>query len=208
MRFNVLIPVLAFAVVLAPTWAREVNDMVDVAKAVPGIVIELRYTNADNFFKKAFYPQDSRALLHRSTVEKLAGVQADLKKQGLRLKIWDAYRPLSVQRAMWRVLPDDRYVADPAKGGRHNRGAAVDVTLVDVQGHELPMPTAHDDFSEKAGASYRRVSSQVRKNRQVLQDAMTRRGFAIYASEWWHFDDADWKRYEALDVPMVRQGRN
>ena len=184
--------------------AQDKTDMVDLSATIPGIVIDLRYTSADNFFKTAFYPKGSLALLHRATAEKLARVQADLKKQNLSLKIWDAYRPLSVQRAMWKVLPDDRYVADPAKGGRHNRGAAVDVTLVDAQGRELPMPTAHDDFTEKAAAAYPKVSKEIHRNRQLLQDTMTRHGFAIYPSEWWHFDDTDWKRYEALDIPMVR----
>lgn len=200
MRFFVLT---AFSFLALAAACVAGTDMVDVAKVAPGVVIELRYTRADNVFKTPFYPQGSKALLHRSTAEKLAAVQADLKKQGLRLKIWDAYRPLSVQRAMWKVLPDERYVADPAKGGRHNRGAAVDVTLVDTRGRELAMPTVHDDFSPKAAADYKRLSQVVIQNRKTLQEAMVRRGFAIYASEWWHFDDADWKRYEALDVPMV-----
>lgn len=177
--------------------------MVDVAKVVPGVVIELRYTSADNVFKTAFYPKGSKALLHRSTAEKLAAVQADLKQRGLGLKIWDAYRPLSVQRAMWKVLPDERYVADPAKGGRHNRGAAVDVTLVDARGRELAMPTAHDDFTPKAAADYKRLPKVVIQNRTALQEAMVRHGFAIYASEWWHFDDADWKCHEAMDLPIA-----
>ncbi len=128
------------------------QTLVDIGKA-DGFVIDLRYTTADNFFKTAFYPQHARALLRPSTAAKLARVQAELKSQGLSLKIRDAYRPLSVQRAMWKTLPDARYVTDPAKGGRHNRGAAMDATLVDAQGVELPMPTAHDDFSEKAGAT-------------------------------------------------------
>ena len=186
--------------------ALAADDMVDVAKGVPGVVIDLRYTHADNVFKTAFYPPGAAALLHRATVTKLAAVQTDLRMLGLGLKVWDAYRPLSVQRAMWKALPDERYVADPAKGGRHNRGAAVDVTLVDSQGHELAMPTAHDDFTEKAAAAATNVPAEASKNRQVLQDAMTRHGFAIFATEWWHFDDADWRRYEALDVPMVRGG--
>ena len=175
--------------------------MVDIGKA-DGLVIDLRYTTADNFFKTAFYPKHAPALLRPSTAAKLARVQAELKSLGLGLKIWDAYRPLSVQRAMWKTLPDARYVADPAKGGRHNRGAAVDATLVDARGVELPMPTAHDDFSEKAGAHFKLVSPEVFKNREKLQQVMTKHGFALFESEWWHFDDADWERYDALDVPL------
>lgn len=179
--------------------------MVEIGKG-DGMIIDLRYTTADNFFKKAFYPKNARALLRPETAAKLAKVQAELKAQGLGLKIWDAYRPLSVQRAMWKTLPDARYVADPAKGGRHNRGAALDLTLVDAQGKELPMPTAHDDFSEKAGAHFKLVPPEIFKNRQKLQQVMTKHGFAIYDSEWWHFDDADWQKYEALDVPFEQLG--
>lgn len=182
-----------------------VPAMVEIGQG-DGMIIDLRYTTADNFFKKAFYPKNARALLRPGTAAKLAKVQAELKAQGLGLKIWDAYRPLSVQRAMWKALPDARYVADPAKGGRHNRGAALDLTLVDAKGQELAMPTAHDDFSEKAGAHFKLVPPEIFKNRQKLQQVMTKHGFAIYDSEWWHFDDADWQKYEAMDVPFERLG--
>jgi D-alanyl-D-alanine dipeptidase len=178
------------------------QTLVEIGGKADGLVIDLRYTTADNFFKKQFYPRDAHALLRPATAAKLAQVQAELKSQGLSLKIWDAYRPLSVQRAMWQTLPDERFVAAPAKGGRHNRGAAVDVTLVDSRGVELRMPTAHDDFSEKAGAHFNLVPPEVFKNREKLQQVMTKHGFALFESEWWHFDDTDWKRYDALDVPL------
>ena len=178
------------------------QTLVEIGGKSDGLVIDLRYTTADNFFKTAFYPRHALATLRPATADKLAKVQAELKTQGLGLKIWDAYRPLSVQRAMWKTLPDARFVADPAKGGRHNRGAAVDATLVDANGVELRMPTAHDDFSEKAGAHFKLVPPEVFKNREKLQQVMTKHGFALFETEWWHFDDADWERYEALDVPM------
>ncbi len=178
------------------------QTLVEIGTKADALVIDLRYTTADNFFKTAFYPRQARALLRPSTAAKLARVQAELKSQGLSLKIWDAYRPLAVQRAMWKTLPDARFVADPVKGGRHNRGAAVDATLVDAQGVELRMPTAHDDFSEKAGAHFKLLPPEIFKNREKLQQVMTKHGFALFESEWWHFDDADWERYEALDVPL------
>ncbi len=178
------------------------QTLVEIGTKVDGLVIDLRYTTADNFFKTAFYPKTARALLRPNTADKLVQVQMELKSQGLSLKIWDAYRPLAVQRAMWKTLPDERFVANPAKGGRHNRGAAVDVTLVDARGVELQMPTAHDDFSEKAGAHFNLLSPEVFKNRAKLQQAMTKHGFVLFESEWWHFDDSDWRQYEALDVPL------
>ncbi|MCF7786091.1 MAG: M15 family metallopeptidase [Prosthecobacter sp.] len=178
------------------------QTLVEIGTKADGLVIDLRYTTADNFFKTAFYPRHARAMLRPATAAKLALVQAELKSQGLSLKIWDAYRPLSVQRAMWKTLPDERFVADPSKGGRHNRGAALDATLVDSHGVELQMPTAHDDFSEKAGAHFKLVPPEIFKNREKLQQVMTKHGFALFESEWWHFDDADWKQYEALDIPI------
>ncbi|OYW70501.1 MAG: hypothetical protein B7Z37_30520, partial [Verrucomicrobia bacterium 12-59-8] len=178
------------------------QTLVEIGGKADGLVIDLRYTTADNYFKTAFYPRHAQALLRPATAAKLAKVQAELKSQGLGLKIWDAYRPLSVQRAMWKALPDARFVADPSKGGRHNRGAAVDATLVDAKGVELQMPTAHDDFSEKAAAHFNLVPPAVFKNREKLQQVMTNHGFALFDSEWWHFDDVDWKQYEALDVPL------
>lgn len=196
-----LLRVLFFIALSAASLAAQ--TLVEISRKADGIVIELPYTTADNFFKTVFYPKGARALLRPKTAAKLAKVQAELKVLGLGLKVWDAYRPLSVQRAMWKTLPDARYVADPAKGGRHNRGAAVDVTLVDANGKELPMPTAHDDFSEKAGAYFKLVPPAVFKNRETLQRVMTKHGFVIYDSEWWHFDDADWQTYEALDVPVA-----
>lgn len=176
--------------------------LVDLAKAAPGVIIDLRYSKVDNFFKQAFYPPDARALLRPATAAKIASVQAELKKEGLGLKIWDAYRPLAVQRAMWKTLPNPDYVADPAKGGRHNRAAAVDVTLVDAKGKELLMPTPHDEFSPRAGAQFKLAAPEAARNRKRLQNVMVRHGFTIFESEWWHFDDADWQKYPALDLPL------
>lgn len=198
-----LAPVLAL---LLTASSLPAQTLVEIGGKGDGMLIDLRYTTAENFFKTALYPKNARALLRPDTAAKLAKVQAELKAQGLGLKIWDAYRPLSVQRAMWKTLPDARYVADPSKGGRHNRGAALDLTLVDSSGKELPMPTAHDDFSEKAGAHFKLVPPEIFKNRQKLQQVMTKHGFAIYDSEWWHFDDVDWQKYEAMDVPFERVG--
>lgn len=194
---------LALLLLSVTTLTAKGQQLVDIAAQGNGLVVDLRYTTANNFFKTAFYPAHARALLRPECAAKLARVQAELKAQGLALKVWDAYRPLSVQRAMWKTLPDARFVADPSKGGRHNRGAAVDATLVDAAtGQELLMPTAHDDFSEKAGARFNLVSPEAFKNRQKLQQVMTRHGFTLFESEWWHFDDADWQKYDALDLPL------
>ncbi len=174
----------------------------EVIKVIPDVVVDLPYATENNFFKRRFY-KENRCFLRRAVVEKLALVQRDLKSDGLGLKLWDGYRPRSVQYEFWKVLPDSRYVADPKQGSRHNRGAAVDCTLIDLKtGQELKMPTAHDDFTPKAGAHFKLVSPEALKNRKLLQDAMTRHGFQIYESEWWHFDAPGWEKYPLEDFTL------
>jgi D-alanyl-D-alanine dipeptidase len=131
-------------------------------------------------------------------------VQRELETLGLGLKIYDGYRPLSVQKKMWAVMPDDRFVANPAKGSRHNRGAAVDVTLVRADGSELPMPTLFDDFTEKAfRTAITGISTEALRNSATLQRVMEKHGFKGLATEWWHFDEVGWERYEILDIDSV-----
>lgn len=175
--------------------------MVDLETAVPGIRIEVRYATSDNFMKEALYPE-ARCLLRKEVAKKLRRIQDSLKERGLSLKIFDGYRPLSVQKKMWAKFPLEGYIANPAKGSNHNRGAAVDVTLTDEDGKELPMPSPYDEFSERAHRDYRGGTEEERKNRQTLEEAMKKEGFVGISSEWWHFDDADAKNYPVLDLPF------
>ncbi len=172
--------------------------LVDLASAAPGVKIDLRYATADNFFHRRFYI-DARALLRPSTAAKLAAAQREFAERGLHLKVWDAWRPLRVQREMWKVTPNPDYVADPARGSRHNRGAAVDVTLTDADGHDLEMPTGFDDFSPRAHADAADVSEAAGKNRALLREVMERHGFRALRTEWWHFDDAAWEQFGILE---------
>jgi D-alanyl-D-alanine dipeptidase len=181
------------------TRAADKPDLVNVEKFIPGIVLDIRYATTNNFTGKQVYPV-AKCLLRRSTAEKLKAVQADLQKQNLGLKVYDGYRPLSVQKKFWEIMPDDRYVANPAKGSKHNRGGAVDLTLIDAKGKELPMPTAYDDFSEKAHRNYKNLPEEVIRNRDLLGKVMEKHGFAGLDTEWWHFDDRDWKNFELLDI--------
>jgi D-alanyl-D-alanine dipeptidase len=141
------------------------------------------------------------------TARRLSQVQQDLERQGLGLKVYDCYRPLSVQKKFWALVPDERYVADPAKGLRHNRGAAVDLTLVDAKGDELPMPTPYDDFTDKAHRDAKDVQPEAVRNRQILERAMVRHGFIPLPTEWWHFDGPGWESYPVLDIPFSLVGR-
>lgn len=176
-------------------------SLVDLHSIHPTIRLDLRYATANNFMHRALYKQ-SRCLLRANAAEQLSQVQQDLEAYGLGLKVYDCYRPLSVQKQMWKLVPDERYVANPATGSRHNRGSAVDVTLVDRAGNELPMPTAFDDFTDRAATNYNGASPQAKQNRQRLKDAMTKRGFSPLQTEWWHFDAASWAQYSVLDVPL------
>jgi D-alanyl-D-alanine dipeptidase len=145
-----------------------------------------------------------RLWLQRDTARALAAVQRDLARRGLGLKVFDAYRPLGVQWMMWDLIRDERYVSNPAKNkGRHTRGTAVDVTLIDKRGRELPMPSDFDDFTEKAHRSYEGGTAEQRRNRALLQDVMTRHGFLPFPDEWWHFDLDGWERYPVFDIPLT-----
>ena len=185
---------------------RRSADLVDVQKAVPGIVLDIRYATTNNFTGQQLYPF-STCFLRRASAEKLRVAQAELATMGYGLKIFDGYRPLSVQWKMWEVYPHAGYVADPRKGSRHNRGAAVDVTLIRLaDGTELPMPTPYDDFTEKAHRNFKDLPDEVIRNRQLLEQVLTRNGFVGLQTEWWHFDDKDWRNYPILDVEITDEG--
>jgi D-alanyl-D-alanine dipeptidase len=168
----------------------------------PRLHIDLPYATPDNFTKQVVYPV-KRCYLRRFAAERLSAVQAELETMGLGLKVWDGYRPLSVQKQFWALVPDERYVASPTKGSRHNRGAAVDVTLVDRTGAELEMPTKFDDFTEAAAANAP-CSQVAAENRKLLQRVMKNHGFQILPTEWWHFDAVDWEKYDVLDVSFEK----
>jgi D-alanyl-D-alanine dipeptidase len=181
----------------------EMSDerLVNIEALIPGIRLDIRYATANNFTKRPLYPV-ARCNLRKQVAERLAKVQQELQAQGLGLKVFDCYRPLSIQKQLWALLPDERYVIDPRKGSRHNRGAAVDVTLVDAKGNELEMPTAYDDFSERAHRDYRLLPPSALRNRELLERIMTRHGFQGLATEWWHFDAEGWEQYPVLDQPL------
>ena len=172
------------------------------------LVLDIRYATENNFTGRRVYPS-ARCFLRADVAKRLLGVQKDLRGQGLGLKIFDCYRPFSVQEDFWRIMPDERYVGKPArengvivKSSRHNRGAAVDVTLVDAHGRELPMPTGYDDFSDKAHRNSNAATPEARHNNLALERAMQAQGFVPLPTEWWHFDGPGWEAYEPLDLPL------
>lgn len=174
-------------------------DLVDVKKLDSTIVLDIKYATENNFTGKKIY-DEAKFFLRKEPALKILEIQKELQKLGLSLKVFDGYRPLSVQKKFWEIMPDERYVADPKKGSRHNRGAAVDLTLVDKDGKEIPMPTPYDDFTEKASRDYFELPAQILINRNFLEDIMLKYGFTGFPTEWWHFDYKGWEKYDVLDV--------
>lgn len=198
--------VISFAIALLihkPIDAATLNPtvLVDLQSINPNIVLDIRYATTNNFVKQKLYPQ-ARCILRAAVAQQLSQVQTELETRELGLKVYDCYRPLAIQRVLWNIKPDPRYVANPANGSRHNRGAAVDLTLVDRTGKELPMPTDFDDFRDRASRTYNNLPENVRRNRQTLEDVMVQAGFIPLASEWWHFDGKGWQNYAIRDVPF------
>ncbi len=178
------------------------DELVELDKFIPGIVLDIRYATTNNFTGQILYPS-ARCFLRKLVAKNLRDVQAELATQGLGLKIFDGFRPLSVQKKMWEVFPHPGYVADPKKGSRHNRGAAVDLTLVRLSdGAELPMPTAFDDFTSTAHRDFKDLPEESIRNRALLESVMNKHGFIGLPTEWWHFDDENWKRYPIMDFDV------
>ncbi|PKL74886.1 MAG: D-alanyl-D-alanine dipeptidase [Candidatus Melainabacteria bacterium HGW-Melainabacteria-1] len=176
------------------------KEMVDLATAIPGIRLEIVYATDKHFVKKKMYTQP-KAYLRKVAAQALTKVQAELKTKGLSLKIWDAYRPFAVTEMMWELIRDDRYVADPSHGSKHNRGCAVDLTIVDAKtGKELKMPTPYLDFTAKAHHATTSFSKEVLANRALLRKTMEKHGFLAYNEEWWHYNFAEWGNYELMDI--------
>ena len=167
------------------------SDLVRVADFIPSVVQDLSYASTNNFTKKTIY-NFSDAFLRYGTVKKLIEVCKDLKEFGYALKIWDAFRPVSAQQALWNVCPDPNYVSHPTKGNRsHCRGSAVDVTLVNLEtGEELAMPTGFDDFTALADRDYSDCDPDVALRAIQLQNIMKKHGMVPYDKEWWHFSDS------------------
>jgi len=180
------------------------NDLAAITSVNSRIRLDIRYATTNNFTGKQVYPC-AKACLHKSTAEKLSKAQKKLETQGLGLKVYDAYRPLSFQKIFWNIMPDERYVADPKKGSRHNRGSAVDVTMIAIDsGKELEMPSGYDDFTERASCAFTNLPPAAISNRALLRAVMTECGFVPFETEWWHFDDSGWTNYPVLDIPLEK----
>jgi D-alanyl-D-alanine dipeptidase len=176
------------------------GDLVEVSAFVPDAVIDMRYATENNFTKTTLYPV-ARCKLRRAVATRLARAAALLRKQDRRLLVWDCYRPKSIQALLWKQVPDERYVATPKKGSRHNRGAAIDVGLVDTAGDPVTLPTEFDDFTERAHRDHALEGERGVEARR-LAAAMKAAGFVGIATEWWHFDAPDASSFPLSDEPL------
>ena len=178
------------------------SDLVELVRLDPTIKLEIRYATSNNLFGTPFYTQP-RAFLQRPAAEALVRANAALRARGYGLLVHDGYRPWSVTKMFWEAAPLDKriFVADPAQGSRHNRGAAVDLTLYDLAtGAPVEMPSTYDETTDRAAADYPGGTSRQRWLRDLLRHAMEAERFTVNVNEWWHFDYADWRQYPIGNV--------
>jgi D-alanyl-D-alanine dipeptidase len=163
-------------------------------------VLDIRYATTNNFAKEKIYSY-ARAFARKPVAEAVRKAQAELQLKGLGIKIFDAYRPYKATVRFYEVYHDTTYVASPYRGSRHNRGCAIDMTIIDLNtGEELKMPTGYDSFQKAAWPTSPVTDPLVKRNRELIISTMERYGFKVNSSEWWHYDFIGWKNYEVLDI--------
>jgi len=183
-------------------------DLVEIVKLDPTIYLDVRYATSNNFTGRPVYGQ-ARAFLQRPAADALVRVNRSLREKGYGLLVFDGYRPWSVTKLFWEITaPDKRekgFVADPAKGSKHNRGAAVDLSMYDLStGREVAMPSTYDEFSDRASPDYKGGTDDERARRDLLRAEMEKEGFTVDPGEWWHFNYRGWEHYPILDIPFEK----
>lgn len=182
------------------------KKMVELHALIPTLRYELRYATTNNFMHRRMYPAGTNVTFLRQPVaQALKAVQAELKSKGYGLKIFDAYRPYSVTVKFWELVKDERYVANPAKGSGHNRGIAVDLTLIYLKtGKPVDMGTGFDNFSDTAHHGFEALPEEILQDRMLLKTTMEKHGFKALDTEWWHYYWADGNRFEVLDISFTQ----
>lgn len=180
--------------------------MVELKKYIPNITYDFRYSKENNFTKKRLYSRKLKSTFLRvEPLMALAKIAKELQQMGIGILVWDAYRPYSVTKKFWKLIHDERYVANPKKGSGHNRGIAIDMSLIDLKsGKELDMPTDFDDFSEKAHHGFSNLSTEKIKNREFMKNIMEKYGFIKFETEWWHYYWPGGNSYDVLDIPFPK----
>ena len=179
-------------------------DLVELVKLDPTIKLDIRYAGANNFLGKPVYPE-ARAFLQRPAAEALLAAHKELATHGYGLLIHDGYRPWAITKLFWDMTSgyQREFVADPAQGSKHNRGAAVDLTMYDLGlGTVVDMPSGYDEMTPRAYPDYKGGPPEARGKRDLLRAAMERHGFTVEPNEWWHFNYNGWEQYPILDIPF------
>jgi D-alanyl-D-alanine dipeptidase len=192
------------------TYQRQVKEdslqkMTELKILIPSIIYDLRYATKDNFTKKQLYPSGRYTYMHLAPALAIRNIQSELAPLGLGLLVFDAYRPWSVTKMMWDLIHDDRYVADPSKGSGHNRGLAIDLTLIRLSsGQLLDMGTGFDNFTDSAHHGFTGLQKQVLENRKILKEVMEKYGFRALDTEWWHYSWPNDRNYSLLDIDQKK----
>ena len=174
--------------------------LVNLEQFIPGVVLDIRYATTNNFTKEKIYNL-ARAYARKPVAEAVKKAQAEFNKQGLGIKIFDAYRPYKATVKFYEVYHDTTYVASPYRGSRHNRGCAIDMTIFDLKtGEDLPMPTEYDSFRKEAWPSTPVKDPVINKNRDLIISVVQKHGFTVNGSEWWHFDFIGWQKFDVMDI--------
>jgi len=191
--------------ILKETIQKDPNKaLVRIKDYVPNIALDIKYATTQNVFYTQLYKKPS-ALVRLPVAKALAAVQKDLNEQGFGLKIYDAYRPYSVTCQMFEMLPDTLYMGLPWTGSKHNRGIALDLTLIDLKTKkELKMPTPFDALVYAAHPEFMKLPELVIKNRELLKTVMKKHGFKVDPMEWWHFNFVSDTVFELLDIPFEK----
>ena len=176
-----------YPILLDITKEVDSNAFVNLRNYSNDFVFDMKYATADNFLKEKVYPCDE-CFLRVKTVKALLEANKTFLDKGFRIKLYDCYRPKSIQKKMWKIVPDANFVANPKKGSIHNRGGAVDISLVDSLGMEVNMGTKFDFFGKEASHNYLDLSEEILANRKFLKDIMLQHNFKSFDSEWWHYN--------------------
>jgi zinc D-Ala-D-Ala dipeptidase len=182
--------------------------MVQIADYVPGVILDIKYAGTGNVFYTQLYPKPI-ALIRLPAAKALANAQKEFNEHGVGLKIYDGYRPYTVTAQMYDILPDTVYMGLPWTGSKHNRGIALDLTLVDLKmGIELKMPTPFDALVYASHPEFKKLPEEVIRNRELLKSIMKKHGFSVDPVEWWHYNYVDVNRsFELMDIPIDEMER-
>lgn len=177
------------------------KKLINIYKTIPSIILDLRYSTTNNFTKIKLYKKVHTTYMRAAPANALLQVQNDLAKKGFGIKVFDAYRPYSATKLMWNLIHDERYVANPKNGSNHNRGLAIDLTIVNLKTlRELDMGTGFDNFTDTAHHSFTQLPDTILANRKLLKTSMEFFGFTAFDTEWWHYTWPNNQNYEVMDL--------